>query len=139
MKTTLTYGELDVLGQCLNRMSGLTDKYGFAIAKTKRSLASEVGVFQELKDNLVIKYGTKRKDGTTSIKPGDENWVEFVKLYNELCAKKVDVEIFQVEGFELDDVFCPTANADDYVIFEDYMVVKDDKPAESERDTEEAE
>lgn len=139
MKTKLTYGELDALSECLNRMSGLTEKYGFAIAKTKRSLASEAGVFRELKDNLVIKYGTKNEDGITSIKSGDKNWVEFAKLYNELCTREVEVEIFQVEGFELDDVYCPTAKADDYAIFEAYMVEKDDRSVEGKRDTEEAE
>ena len=131
MKRKIAYGELDVLAEALQRMEGLTGEAGFAIAKTKRAINAEAGIFAELRNNLVKKYGKTDERGGISVKPGDENWNAFLEEYTALYTKEAEVELSQVARFDLDALYCPSAKASDYDIFEKYMV-KEPEPEEEQ-------
>ena len=131
----MTYGVLNALNENLRKMSGLTGKVGYAIAKTKRSIAAEAGVFAELRDNLITKYGEETENGY-SVKPGSKHWNEFLKEYGELYSKEVDVTIHKIshEDFDIDKIYCENASADDYDIFEELMVEKEKKEEKEEKE-----
>lgn len=128
----INYGALNALSETLNRMSGLTGKAGFAIARTKRSIRSETEVFMELRDNLVKKYGKKNENETVSIAPGDEHWEEFLLEFRKLFEREADVEIHQLDesDYDPDSMYCETAKADDYELFEAVMVKREEKGEE---------
>lgn len=137
MKTN--YGTIDAIMSTLERMSGLTGDPGYAIAKTKRYIRPEVDVFRELRDNLVKKYGTEKADGNIAVMPDSPNWPAFAKEYGELFDHEVEVELYQLDRFDIDALRCENASAHDYDIFEQFMVKRkeggvDDKPAESGTD-----
>lgn len=134
MKTN--YGTISRLSETLSRMSGLTGRAGFAIARTKRMLKQEAETFEELRSNLVKKYGEKNKDDSISVKPGGQNWNDFLKEYTELYQKEVDVDIIQLKSdeYNIDDIYCENATADDYEIFEAFMVEKKEDEADDKSD-----
>ena len=139
----ITYGMLFKLSETLNRMSGLTGKPGFSIAKTKRAIAQETEVFVELRDNLVTKYGESNENGGYSIKPGSKHWEEFIAEFSELHGEEVDVDIHRLSAdeYDIDKMYCENATAADYELFELIMVEKkdEDKPVDGSKDKETAE
>lgn len=137
MRTDL--GTLNRLMEALERMSGLTGEPGYAIAKTKRMIRQDVEVFRELRDGLVRKYGSE-ENGQISVKPDSPGWAEFLSQYKELYARPVDADLYRVSRFDLDEVRCDKASAEDYDIFEHFMVrrVRDDKPVPDGVDQEDA-
>lgn len=137
----MNYGALNALSEALNRMSGLTGRAGFAIARTKRSIRSEVEVFGELRDNLVRKYGKKKENGAISIAPGDERWGEFLAEFQELFVRETEVELYQLskDEFDPDGIYCESAKADDYELFEAMMVKAEEKEEQEEQEEQKGE
>ena len=123
----LAYAVVEMLYEALQRFGGLTGEYGLAIAKSRSGLEKEFLAFAEVKNNLVNKYG---KDGF--VRPEMPRYNEFVPEYEKLMNTMTDVEIYPVEDadFTPDKIYCETATANDYAIFEQFMVKKPEKPKE---------
>ena len=122
----ISYGALNRLNDCLQRLMSLTGDYGLCIAKTKMAIAGEVGVYKEMFDNVVKKYG-EENDGKISISHKSPRWKEFLTEYEKLITTETEVNIYRVkaDGFKLDDIKCDGANAEDYMVFSELMVEKE--------------
>lgn len=131
----IKYGELNRLFETLSRMSGLTGKEGYAIAKTKIAIRDEVSVFVELRDGLFQKYGSADGDRLI-VKTDAPEYETFIKEFAELCNKEIDVNIHQIPEAEysLDKVYCDSAQAEDYEVFDQYMVDRKDNSDKGESD-----
>ena len=120
----MPYALIEEFNACLSRMSSLTEKPGMAIALTRRGLREHLEVINELRRNIFRKYGTEDKDGNLTVQKDSENYDDFVREMSEFLNEKAEVEIYQVpaDGFTIDGIYCETAKAQDYELFELLMV-----------------
>lgn len=132
-KIPLAYGMITELNQSLVRMLTLTGEPGLVVAKTRRSIKDEVEVYEQLRRNLFLKYGTET-DGQITV-PAD-NREAFTRELMELMNRKTEVTIFQMpeESFDIDALYCETAEARDYELFEALMVEHEDKNGNLEKE-----
>ena len=120
MTKNTNYSFIMEANAALVRMSSLTGKIGFAIMRTRNALKPEIDIIDEMRNNLIKKYG---KDG--KIKPEDDGWNAFIKEYIDfLNDTKVDIEIHQIEPDEWNDdaVYCESAQAQDYFLVKSLLV-----------------
>ena len=119
MKVTMTNARAY---QCLNLMAGLkeTGKLGFAIAKNRRKLESELREYIIKRDGLVRKYGTQKENDNYFIP--QEKLSDFLKELTEFDTMEFDIEIQQVD----EDTFCGGhLNSNDMFLL-DWMIREED-------------
>ena len=133
MTIKLSYGTIDELMQAFDRMGTLTGKIGYAILRTKRNIQSEYQIYLDLRNNLIMKYA---EEGSNGIKPGDKNFPQFAQEYFELLNTEIDADVHQVDksDYDIDAVYCETAQARDYDLIEN-LLVKEDKQDDAQSGT----
>lgn len=111
--------------QAFGRMGTLTGKVGYAIVRSKHNLQKEYEIYSEMRNNLIRKYAD---EGSNGIKPGDKNFPAFVKEYAELQNKEVEADLHQIDkaDYDINAVYCETAQAQDYDLIEVFLVKEDD-------------
>ena len=129
----LKNGDISRLYEALTRLSGLTGKEGLAVAKTKLAIRDDAAAFVEVKDNIFRRYGTE-KDGRLMVRLDSPNYDDFLKEITELANEEVDVNLHQIpeSEYNIDRIYCETAQAEDYEVFDRLMVdrtkVDNDEP-----------
>ena len=129
----LKNGDISRLYEALTRLSGLTGKEGLAVAKTKLAIRDDAAAFVEVRDNIFRRYGTE-EDGRLVVRLDSPNYDEFLKEITELANEEVDVDLHQIPEAEynIDRIYCETAQAKDYEVFDRLMVdrtkVDNDEP-----------
>lgn len=119
----LTYQQIDQLHGTLHQFESLTGEAGFAVWKTIGKIDAEEMTFRKLQFNIFQKYGKDEGDGYR-IAPDSENFEKAKAELEELLRREVDVEIRQIprDKYDPDALYCDSARAVDYRIFETYMV-----------------
>lgn len=123
-------GQIIQLTETLHRMETLTGDAGYAVGRSLLALDPEYTLAQKLRINLFQKYGEKKENGTYVVKARQE---DFIKEMDELMNREVDVNIHQLleEKYDPDAMYCETAQAIDYRVFDELMVErKDPEPSE---------
>ena len=129
----LKNGDISRLYEALTRLSGLTGKEGLAVAKTKLAIRDDAAAFVEVRDNIFRRYGTE-EDGRLVVRLDSPNYEDFLKEITELANEEVDVNLDQIPEAEynIDRIYCETAQAEDYEVFDRLMVdrttVNSDEP-----------
>ena len=77
-----------------------TGKLGYACARNLRKLMSECKEYMEVRDRLMMEYGTSQGDGKFSFDP--EKGKAFADAIREYAVIEHDVDIYQVS----EEVFC---------------------------------
>ena len=77
-----------------------TGKLGYACARNLRKLMDACKEYMEVRDNLMMQYGTDEGNGKYTFDP--EKAKEFTNAIQEYAVIEHDVDIFQVS----EDVFC---------------------------------
>lgn len=78
------------------------DKLGYAAARNTRLLNTELTEFDKMKNDLIIKYGTKEVDengnetGNVIIKPDNERINDFLEEMERYSTIEHDVNLFQL-------------------------------------------
>ena len=78
------------------------DKLGYAAARNTRILDTELTEFDKMKNDLIIKYGTKEVDkngketGHITIKPDNERINDFLEEMERYSTIEHDVSLFQL-------------------------------------------
>lgn len=78
------------------------DKLGYAAARNTRVLNTELTEFDKMKNDLIIKYGTKEVDGdgketgNVIIKPDNERINDFLEEMERYSTIEHDVNLFQL-------------------------------------------
>lgn len=119
----LTYQQLDQLHGTLHRFESLTGEAGFAVWKTISKIDAEEMTFRKLQFNIFQKYGKDEGDGYR-IAPESKDFAKARAELEELVRREVDVDIAKIprDKYDPDAMYCDTAKAVDYRIFEAYMV-----------------
>ena len=119
----LKNGDISRLYEALTRLSGLTGKEGLAVAKTKLAIRDDAAAFVEVRDNIFRRYGTEEA-GRLVVRLDSPNYDEFLKEITELANKEADVDLHQIpeSEYNIDRIYCKTAQAEDYEVFDRLMV-----------------
>lgn len=119
----LKNGDISRLYEALARLSGLTGKEGLAVAKTKLAIRDDAAAFVEVRDNIFRRYGTE-EDGRLVVRLDSPNYEDFLKEITELANKEADVNLHQIpeSEYNIDRIYCETAQAEDYEVFDRLMV-----------------
>ncbi len=80
---------------------------------------------------MIIKYGTKGKDGMVSISPNSENIQTFQLEYDDLLDEDIELatDVLDIELFIRDDC---TLSAKDFIVLEKFIVEKVDESKKEE-------
>lgn len=119
----LKNGDISRLYEALTRLSGLTGKEGLAVAKTKLAIRDDAAAFVEVRDNIFRRYGTEEA-GRLVVHLDSPNYEDFLKEITELANEEVDADLHQIPEAEynIDRIYCETAQAEDYEVFDRLMV-----------------
>jgi len=71
-------------------------KTSYRLSKVVKAVNGELKNFDEKKNELVIKYGTKDEKGGFQVKPSDKGFGEFAKCVESLINLEIDLPIEQV-------------------------------------------
>lgn len=105
----------------LKNISGkVNGKLAYAVSRNMRKLANEVLEFEEIRNNLIDKYGTKNKDGISVIKIGTEAYDNFLEDISEYLGIKHEVDIFTVES----EIMCNSNLNAEEMLQLDFMVTE---------------
>lgn len=108
---------------CFSKFPLATGKAGYAIARNKRLLSNELKDFEEARNALLQKYGTKTKDGNYTIDPNkSENAEIFNKEISEVLGIEIDIEPWQVFRDEWEIPYSDSASVNDYDLLETFLV-----------------
>lgn len=69
----------------------------YKLAKMSHKLNEQLKVIENVRNGLVTKHGKPNNNGQASIRPGDENWKQFVEEIDELMAMEVEIVIEKVK------------------------------------------
>mgnify|MGYP003312294288 FL=1 len=89
----------------------------YELSELTKSLSEEKGKVDELRNELVTKYGSTKEDGAVEIKPTvevkkgkktetvkNEKYVEFLEEYGKLLNKEIELDVPTISKDDLRDV-----------------------------------
>ncbi len=101
-------------------------KIRYTLSKDGRKIQSELEELQKMRDSLIMKYGSKQKDGSTAILPGSPNLASYEVDMSDLLDIEIDLltDQIDVELFMRDDC---TLSAKDLLILDKLIIDKSDE------------
>lgn len=104
----LTLSSIVIAEDVLNKLAdkkGLKAKTSFALAMNIKALREPIHAFENVKNDLVRKYGEKEGEGEDIyvVNKDSKNFNKFVEEYNSLMETETDVKIKKIKIDELDD------------------------------------
>ena len=120
----LNTSQIIQLTETLHRMESLTGDAGYAVARSLKALDPEYEIAQSCRISIFKKYGTEQEDGSYVIRNDSDKKEDFIREMDELMAREVDVNLHQVlaDKYNPDEIYCLSAQAIDYRVFEELMV-----------------
>ncbi len=114
----------------LLEQSFLPARVKYNLSKDGKKIVNEIDEISKLRNDLIIKYGTKGKDGMVSISPNSENMQTFQLEYDDLLDEDIELatDVLDIELFIRDDC---TLSAKDFIVLEKFIV---EKVEESKKD-----
>ena len=70
----ITNGTIVELIEVINKFQDVTGKLAYAMAKNRLILGEHMKDFEEVRNNLIKKYGTEDENGNVSINQDSENY-----------------------------------------------------------------
>lgn len=103
----LTLNSIMIAEDVLNKLAdkqGLKAKTSFALAMNIKALSEPIHTFENVKNDLIRKYGEKEKEGedTYIVNKDSKNFDKFVEEYRSLMETEIDVKIKKIKIEELD-------------------------------------
>lgn len=95
-------------------------KLAYAVSRNMRKLANEVLEFEEIRNSLIDKYGTKNKDGIFTIKIGTEAYDNFIEDISEYLDIEHEVDIFTVNS----EIMCKSDLNAEEMLQLDFMITE---------------
>lgn len=103
MKLTLNsiMNSEEVLNKLANKQ-GLKAKTSFALAMNIKALSEPINTLENVKNDLVRKYGEKEGEDSYVVNRDSKNFDKFVEEYRNLMDTETDVKIKKIKIDELD-------------------------------------
>tara|TARA_B100000959_G_C14893155_1_gene587649 strand:+ start:466 stop:822 length:357 start_codon:yes stop_codon:yes gene_type:complete len=76
-------------------------KLAYRISRIMLEANSHLTSFQEARDKIVEKYGTKNDEGETVVKPNSKNWKKFSEELDALLDEEVKLKFDQLKLKEI--------------------------------------
>lgn len=121
----ITNGTIVELIEVINKFQDVTGKLAYAMAKNRRILSEHMKDFEEVRNELVKKYGSEDENGNIFINRDSENYQAFVDEIVPILNILVDVDLFQLDKDEFELPYCETATMNDYSLIEAVFVKQD--------------
>lgn len=106
---SFNFFQMDNMAQSLVEILDRTDIVGYVAARNMRSLNGELEDFRNVKNKLIVEFGTEELDddgnptGDVSIKVGTEEFDKFVEKINPIGMIKTNPTIFKLDADECID------------------------------------
>lgn len=106
---SFNFFQMDNMAQSLVEILDRTDIVGYVAARNMRSLNGELEDFRNVKNKLIVEFGTEELDddgnptGDVSIKVGTEEFDKFVEKINPIGMIKINPTIFKLDADECID------------------------------------
>lgn len=115
----LTNIEMDNKLISLNNISDkVSGKLAYAVARNIRKISNEVVEFENIKNQLIKKYGTTDDNGISTIEVGTDGYEKFINEIKEYTSIEHDIDIYKIEE---DEIFKSNLNAKE-IINLDFMI-----------------
>lgn len=113
----------------LLEQSFLPARVKYNLSKDGKKIVNEIDEISKLRNDLIIKYGTKGKDGMVSISPNSENMQTFQLEYDDLLDEDIELatDVLDIELFIRDDC---TLSAKDFIVLDKFIVEKNEEKIE---------
>lgn len=118
----ITNGAIVEVIEVINKFQGTTGKLAYAMARNRRVLSECMKDFEEVRNELIKKYGTADEDGSISINQDSENYQAFLEELVPILNLAVDVDLFQLDKDEFELPYCENATMNDYSLIEAIFV-----------------
>ena len=136
MKVKFSNGSLLELIQVINKFSDCTGKLAYVLNKSKRRMLEEAEDFDKVREGLIRKYGEEDKDGNIAIKPGTENYKNFLNEIIPISQEVVEIDILQLTKEEYDkcDYYSDNVTLRDYELIESIFVSREESNEEEKEE-----
>ncbi len=125
----ISNGALLLLNGTLVKFPSATGKIGYAIARIKRAIAPQIESIDEVRNNLIKKYGSENENGVYEVKETDtENYSKFIEEFTEILNIEEEYDVYKIkpEEFNLDNLYSDSATVNDYEVVEALLVDRKD-------------
>jgi len=104
-----------------NKCGNVTGKTGYAIYKNAKIFSDHVAPFNQVRDNLINKYGEEDETGNKSISEASDNWPEFLKELEPIVSMVDEIEPYRIDVVDLPPI--EALSAQEYSLLE-YILTK---------------
>ena len=90
----LTNMEMNQYYSCLEEISEkVSGKFAYSVAKNMQSIARELVEYEQIRSDMLTKYGTKGNDGTYSLNIHSQPFKDFIEEMKpyDITTKEVDI------------------------------------------------
>lgn len=108
---------LSYLNKISNKVIG---KLAYAVSKNMRKISNELIEFENIRNELIQKYGEKNDEGTFFIKSGSDAYEKFLNEISNYTDIEHEVDIFLIEP---DCLYTSNLNANEMLQL-DFMIEK---------------
>jgi hypothetical protein len=122
----ITNGTIVELIEVISKFQNVTGKLAYAMAKNRRILGEHMKDFEEVRNELINKYGETDENGNTFINQNSENYQAFVDEIVPILNILVDVDLFQLDKDEFELPYCENATMNDYSLIEAVFVKQEE-------------
>ena len=130
MKIKMTNSSIGDVLNVLMKFDNCEGKLSYAIHKTKRKLINEYKDFEEIRNNLIRKYGEKDEEtGNYLIRQDSEGFQKYKEEIMPISQDIVEVEIHQItqEEFDNSDYYNENVSTKEYDLLEALFVKREDE------------
>lgn len=93
-------------------------KLAYIVARNLRKLVTEIQEYEEIKNSLIEKYGSKDENGILSVTIGSDEYKEFIKEISEYATIEQDIDLLMISP---DDLYETELTAQD-ILSIDFMI-----------------
>lgn len=108
----------------ISKFPYVTGKIGYAFARNKRILSSELSDFESARNSLLEKYGEKNEEGYYIDPNNSKNANKYQKEITEVLNTEIEVNLMQINDDEYEMPYSEDASVQDYDIIELFLVKK---------------
>lgn len=90
------------LSSLLKISDKVTGKVGYAVSYNIRKLSDEVPEYENMRDDLIKKYGTEDEEGKVGIRIGSEEYQKFSEEIEQYDKMEFDINIIMVKPEDLE-------------------------------------
>lgn len=123
----MTNNEAILRLELLKQLGDVRGKLGWYIYRNVKVLTEAVEEAVKIRNEALVKYGTKDDENTYSINPSAEGWAEYIKEVEPVMQIEQDIPLVMIKRDEFDALVSDTSLSASEMMVLDNLLVEGNK------------